>query len=142
MYTFIDNLNKYPYFLFLTSISSIIGLLLSIYLIYKSNSIAKTVKSISISKDYNNNKDKFVNKFKVYKVSILEDDIKTKTIIHDILEDIYKFENLYKILFSNYELIKIYFIKIYLHKDFNKINFDKVCYKLDYLIGRFNKRED
>lgn len=138
----IKYLNQHPYFLFLASISSILGLLLSIYLIYKSTSIARILKQMSISKDYNKKRTEFINKFKVYKNSILIDDVKNKNIVHDILELIYNAENQYRTLFSKFELFKLYQIKKYLKQDFSKIDFDIVCFKLDYLIGRFNKRED
>lgn len=142
MYTLIDNLNKYPYFLFWASISSILGLLLTIYLIHKSTNIVKVLKLMSISKDYNKNRNEYIKRFKIYKISIIDDNVKTKSIVHDILEAIYKFENQYGILFSKFELFRIYQIKNYLKQDFSKVDFDIICFKLDYLIGRFNKRED
>lgn len=142
LYTFIYNLNIHPYFVFFVSISSILGLFISVYLIYKSSSIAKILNHMTTAKDYNTSRTQFIERFKGYKASILKDDVKTKLLVHDILEDIYKFEVQYKSLLSKSELFKIYFFKLYLRKTFNKLNFDKICNNLDFLIGRFHKREE
>jgi hypothetical protein len=109
---------------------------------YKSSSIAKILKHMTTAKKYNTSRTQFIERFKGYKLSILEDDIKTKRLVHDILEDVYKFEVQYKSLLSVPDLIKIFFFKKYLRKNFNKISFDKVCNSLDFLIGRFHKKEE
>lgn len=97
---------------------------------------------MKIAKDYNLNKITFIERFKGYKSSILIDKLYTKQLIHDILEDIFRFEVQFKPLLTKTDLIKTFFIKQYLKKDFHKISFDKICNYLDYLIGRNYKKED
>lgn len=142
MYNFINNLNANTYFIFFVSISGILGFILSIYVTYKSHSISKTLNHITAAQNYNKYKAKFAARFKGYKDSILKDDLKTRQIVHAILEDIYKFEMQYEILLSLKDLSKLFFIKIYLKKNFDKVDFNKVCSYLDFLIGRCYKEED
>ncbi|CAB1242533.1 conserved hypothetical protein [Clostridiaceae bacterium BL-3] len=142
MYNFINNLNTNTYFIFLVSISGIFGFTLSIYVTHKSSSIAKTLNHILAAQNYNESRTQFVARFRGYKDSILKDNLKSRQIIHDILEDIFKFETQYKILLAQKDLIKLFFIKLYLKKNFNKINFNKICIYLDFLIGRCYKKEE
>ncbi len=142
MYNFVNNLNVNTYFIFFVSISGILGFILSIYVTYKSSSISKTLNHITAAQNYNKYKTKFAARFKGYKDSILKDDLKTRQIVHAILEDIYKFEMQYEILLSLKDLSKLFFIKLYLKKNFDKVDFDKVCAYLDFLIGRCYKEEE
>ncbi|MBX4265899.1 hypothetical protein [Clostridium estertheticum] len=142
MYKLIDNINKHPYFLFSASFSSILGLLLSVYIVYKSWNISKLLNHMETAKDYNLCRTQFIQRFKGHKSSILIDENYSKQIVHDILEDVFRFEVQYKPLLSNIDLFKFFFIKHYLKKRFNNINFDKICNYLDYLIGRNYKKED
>ncbi|GAA0735615.1 hypothetical protein [Clostridium oceanicum] len=142
MNTFIINLNNNIYFLFAVSLSSLLGFMLSIYVTYKSHNISKILKRMETIQAYNESKTQFAERFKGYKDSILKDNLNTRQILHSILEDIFKFEIQYRILLSKTDFIKLFFIKFYLKKKFKKVNFDKVCNYLDFLIGRCYKKEE
>ncbi len=142
MQSFIISFGTDPNLLGYASISSILGFILTIFVMIKSRGIAKTLLRMELAKDYNENRNTYIGRLKVHKNSILEDDIKTRTIVHDILEDIFKFEAQYNPLLSRFDKIKIWITKRYLMKEYSKINFDIICNKLDYLIGRFHKKEE
>lgn len=142
MYNIIKNINENAYFILFISICSIAGFLLSIYLTVKSHNIAKILEKMSMAKDYNKKRIFYIDRLKGFKTSILEDNIRTSTILHNISEDIYSFETLYKPLLTKRDTFEIWKLKFYLRKKPAKIDFDRVCFELDYLIGRFHKKED
>lgn len=114
---------------------------MSVWLLAKSSSIAKTLKVLSQKNEFNAKRELYSDRLTAYKTSILEDGIYSNTLLHSILQEIYTIENKFPTIFSSFRDKKTFvLIKWQLTKKHH--NFEKICTYLDYLIARLNIKED
>ncbi len=124
----------------LASISSLLGFILSVWLLIKSESITKTLKVMSQKKDYNKKSNFFSDRFSGFKSSILEDNDRSSQLFHRILEEIYQVEKEFHTIFSIRDKYTFLLIKYELKR--KPPNVEKICFHLDYIIGRLRVKED
>ncbi len=133
-------MNSNPIFIFVVSLSSFLGFMLSVWLLIKSHSINKTLKIISQQEVYNTNSKLYADRFSGFKESILIDGDNSSSLFHRILEDIYRVEKEFHSLFSLREKLTFLLLKHELKKKTK--NTDKICTYLDYFIGHLRIKED
>lgn len=126
----------------IADICSILGCGLSIYLMFKTHSISKTLNRIKVSKRYNRERKAFIEKFKGYQESIISDGNTTRRLVSDILTDLAIIETVFSPVLSIWDKCKICAFQRLLRGRHEKIDFQKVSQLISNLIGRLSKKED
>ncbi|QHA36881.1 hypothetical protein D5E69_14355 [Rossellomorea marisflavi] len=121
-------------------VCSILGLILSVLLVFLTMNIKSKVYFLDETKRFNDNREKYQNKLKGYRDSIIKDHILTLGIISDITEEVYRFDGFGRV---NSILDKFHVRKILTHlkKDTSKINKTKLAKQLSYIIIRYDSNK-
>lgn len=129
------------FFISISSYCGILSFLISIYLSIKSSKMKSSIKTLLLTQEYNRSIADYKSVFRGYKSSILNDDIKTSLLLNDILEWIVQYERKFHLIFPLKDKIDIFFFKLYLKRNINKVDFDRICTYLSNLIGTMITKE-
>lgn len=132
--------NKSELFAFIVSMCGILGFFLSIYLTIKSKSISRELKELTAKKIFNKNRSVLIEHFMGYQMSIIEDDNKTPTLRHNLLAEVYNFEEQYKTLLGFKDKFTIALLKHQLKS--RAPNYEKINTYIDYLVAKFKIKEE
>lgn len=125
-----------PYFIFIGTMASIIGLVLTIAVALKTKSISKQLNEMRIKKRYNETKTLYNAELKAALKSILDDEITQPSFIKQLLQTVREYENLYSDLLSLRDKFHIYRLKKELEKPNSQINFNLVTNDITHLTAR------
>lgn len=122
---FIRLANDNPIFVFIISIAGLVGFLITIYLFFKTKNISKTLRNISIAKNFNKERNQSIERLKGFATNFIEDldNISLSTLRYDLHCELNILRSKYKTLFSFNERYKIFvFIQMVSRKklDLNK----------------------
>ncbi|MGG1553288.1 hypothetical protein [Paenibacillus ferrarius] len=125
----------------LAGFCSILGLLLSIYLLYIANGIKKGIKKYSQVKDFNANRDYNMNRLIGLKDLFVINNVFDNKLITDLSVEIHKFKNYWDIL--RYTEKRMISKSIhYLSRDLQQIDKIKLRNKLVYLINLYSANRE
>lgn len=136
MIIIIETIAENPYFIFIGTIASIIGLILTIAVALKTKSISKQLNEMRIKKRYNETKTLYNAELKAALKSILDDEVTQPSFIKQLLQTVREYENLYSDLLSLRDKFHIYRLKKELEKPNSKINFNLVTNDITHLTAR------
>lgn len=125
----------------LASLCSIIGLIISIYLMIATNNIKQTLIKYKQSQSFNQNIKYYYDRFHAYKDLILEDNLFDNRLKSDILTEVLTFRTRYIYILTPLEKLKLELLIKNLRKDIQLVNINNLCNQLAYLISRINKKE-
>lgn len=131
-----------PYALGFASLCGIAGFLLTVHVAIKTNKISSILKYNEITSRYNSERIAFQKTFEGHRNSILDDGIKTDTLLKDILKKVEEYDVKYHTLFSFNDRIVVKRLKRKLRKEADRVDFNSICNDLAVLAGRLSKKED
>lgn len=119
-----------------------VGFCMTIFVSVRTHSINRALQVHSALKKYNSNAKKYHDSFEAHRHSIEDSEIKTRTILRDILKDVTNYKEVtYPILsYSERRFLKKFLS--YLKKPYYQIDYDQVADYLAELAGRTDKREE
>ena len=126
----------------ITSLVGIIGFVLTIFVTARTAKISKILKYNDVTSLYNKERTAFKKTFEGHKQSIIEDGIKTDTILKNILQNVEEYRTKFFEILSIREKIMLWFFMRLLKKKDSEVDFNKVCNYLAILSGRLSKKED
>ena len=97
---FIKLVNDNPIFIFIISITGLVGFLITIYLSFKTKSISRTLRNISIAKDFNKERNLSIARLEGFSTNLSEDieSVSLSTIRFELHREV-------KVLYSRYRLL-------------------------------------
>lgn len=125
-----------PFLMGVSAFSSIIGLLLSLLLIYLANQIDIKVKAILHAQHYNKHRKQYKNKLEGLIASISKDNIWDDDIFREITQQIRYYGN-YNLFFSIPDRYYVFTTLSHLKKGKNKIVKEKLVHQLTYFISKY-----
>lgn len=126
----------------ITSLTGIIGFILTMFVSARTAKISKILKYNEVTNLYNRERTGFKRAFEGHRQSIMEDNIRTDTILKQILQNIEEYRAKFSGIFTVREKFTLWcFIRL-LKKDAKKVDFNVVCNYLAGLSGRLSKKED
>ena len=127
-------------FNFFASAASLAGLALTVCLLIKSSSMSNALKRIELSKKFNRERKLTADRFKGFVKSIANDGIATRALVHDISQEVQRFERKYKSILALSDIWNAHRTKRNLMS--KKIDFDKLCHQLDRIVVKLNIEEE
>lgn len=126
----------------IASLCSILGLLLTLAVAFKTEKISKILKYNEVTSQYNKERMAFQKTFEGHRKSIIEDGIKSDRILKDILKNVEEYDFKFKELFTIKDRITIWKLKSSLRKRASEADFNAICNNLATLSGRLSKKEE
>lgn len=126
-----------------SSICSIFGFGLSVYIFRKTRSIATILKKINTAKTYNEQHLLIRNTLKGHRDSIIDPKFGLdRKIVASISDQILAFDSEFNLLLNRYDRVRLWFLKLHLKRKFHKIDSHKLANQLTYIIARLKKEEN
>lgn len=126
----------------ITSLTGIIGFILTIFVSIRTFKISKVLKHNEITSLYNREHMAFKNTFEGHRQSILKDSIKTDAILKDILQNVEEYHSKFDEIIHLRERFILWRFSRLLKKKATEVDFNDVCNYLAMLSGRLSKKED
>lgn len=124
----------------IASISSILGTLISVYLIKSTSNIKTTLNNFSLTKEYNAKVKYFKEKFEGYKFTLVDDNIFDDKLRVDILSTVNDLKN-YNLVFTKSENKLIDKLKLILEMPVTKISLQELTNSLVELESKLRQKE-
>lgn len=125
-----------------TSLTGIVGFILTIIVSIRTAKISKILKHNEITSLYNKEHTSFKNAFEGHRQSIMEDSIQTDVILKNILQNVEEYLSKFDEIIPLKEKIVLWRFSRLLKKKAEKVDFNDVCNYLAMLSGRLSKKED
>jgi len=126
----------------IASLCGIVGLLITIWLAFKTNNINKTIKRINTAKNFNHKRDTFQQTFEGHRLSIVEDSDHSQRLISEIESLLQQYKYQFRAIFTWHDYWLIWKFGHMLRKKPSEIDFPKVASYLAEISGRLSKEED
>lgn len=127
---------------FIAFLCTVFGFAMTIWVWVRTNKISKVLRHNELTPRYNEERKHYQERFRGYRNTIDEDNIKTRSFISTIRESINCFHIQYKTLLSFTIRVKILYLNHYLQQDYNKIKINKISNSLTDIISYLEKEEN
>lgn len=138
MQSFIESFYNIPFRAGFAALCSVVGLGLSIWLLFFTSSTKKAIQNFSDIKEFNEKKLQIKAILEGHRRTISQDDLITVEIISLIREQIYNLES-YNAILSRKDKNKIKLIHEQLDKGATYINKQTLCNQLSYFISKMSR---
>lgn len=140
--TWLISIGSDPLIVGIASLSSIVGLVITVAISVKTHSISKTLKKMNTAADYNDSRESFQRAFEGHRRSIIEDNDHSQRLVSNINTQLQQYKYQFREVFTLYDRWVIFRFSRILKKDLNRLNFNQVCSYLSEVSGRLSKKED